>query len=705
MRSRQTLPVLLIALLIPAIAAAQTRGKDCQAAAPRTASLFAGQAAHPADDSASAQHGYPLANMDRSVSPCTNFFQFAVGGWLSQNPIPAAYSSWGIDSVLADENEKTLHAILDRAAADRSAPNGSSEQKIGDFYASCMNTAAIDAEGAKPLAREFKRIDSMQNLSDVEAEAARLQGMGANVLFRFFSQQDDKNSTQQIAGANQGGLGLPDRDYYTKTDAHSQGLRQKYVQHVAHMFELLGDSPDKSAAEAKTVMSIETKLAAASMTRVEQRDPNAVYHKMDVAQIQSLTPGFSWSAYFREVGFSDISSVNVRQPKFFQAVDATLKSTPLPDWKIYFRWHLIHAAAPALSSKFVDENFDFFGRTLTGAKELQPRWKRCVQATDRQLGFALGQEYVKEKFPPEAKAAALKMVHNILDALHDDIQTLDWMGPATKQAALYKLSKVNIKVGYPDKWRDYSAYHVARASYVENVFHGDQYEFHRDLDKIGKPVDRTEWDMTPPEVNAYYGPSMNEIVFPAGILQPPYFDAHVDDAINYGGIGAAIGHEITHGFDDEGRQYDADGNLKNWWTDQDLKKFNARAECVAKQFDSFIAVPGVHENGHLVLGESIADLGGLVIAYNAFQKTPEAHSTQKIDGFTPDQRFFLSYGQSWEEQTRPEAIRMRATVDPHPQEIFRTNGPVSNMPAFAKAFGCHAGDPMARPAGEACRIW
>lgn len=699
MRPARLIFLSALVFLIPPIAAAQSRTADCQA----LASLVGSQAANSTE--LSAQHGYPLSNIDHTVSPCTNFFQFAVGGWLARNPIPPAYSAWGIDYLMMDENENTLHDILDRAAADRNASNGSSEQKIGDFFSSCMNTTAIEAEGSKPLAPEFQRIGAMRSPADLNAEAARLQGMGVSVFFRVFAQQDDKNSTQEIAGANQGGLGLPDRDYYVKTDAHSQQLRTEYVEHVARMFQLVGDSSQKAGAEAKIVMSIETKLAEASMSRVEQRDPNAVYHKMDIAQFQALTPDFSWSAYFQEVGFPQISSVNVRQPKFFSALDATLKSTPLSDWEIYFRWHLIHAAAPALSSKFVDENFSFFGKTLTGSKELQPRWKRCVQATDHQLGFALGQEYVKEKFPPEAKAAALKMVHNILDALHDDIETLDWMSPATKKAALYKLSKVMIKVGYPDKWRDYSAFHVERASYIDNVFHGDEYEFHRNLAKIGKPVDRTEWDMTPPEVNAYYDSSMNEIVFPAGILQPPYFDAKVDDAINYGGVGAAIGHEITHGFDDEGSQYDADGNLKNWWTAEDRKKFEARAECVAKQFDSFVAVAGVHENGHLVLGESIADLGGLIIAYNAFQKTPEAHSNQKIDGFTPDQRFFLSFAQSWEGQTRPEAIRMRVSVDPHPQEIFRTNGPVSNIPAFAKAFGCHAGEPMARPASEACRIW
>ena len=690
-----------------AVAFAQAPRGYCQlhaAARSNAAASGRAQSSHSAE-SESAEHGFPLSNLDRSIPACTNFFQYAVGGWLKANPIPAAYSSWGIDYVMMNDNEKTLHSILERAAAARNALNGSPEQKISDFYASCMDESAIEAAGAKALEPELKRIDAMRSLSDLQSEAARLQSEGVNVLFRVFASQDDKNSTQEIAIANQGGLGLPDRDYYTKTDAHSQELRAKYAEHVGKMFELLGDAPEKAAAEAKTVMLIEAKLADASMTRVEQRDPNAVYHKMDLGGLQTLTPVISWAAYFREVNAPAVNAINVRQPNFFKALNETLTSTPMPDWKTYFRWHLIHSAAPALSSKFVNENFDFFGKTLTGARELQPRWKRCVQSTDRQLGFALGQEYVKEKFPPEAKAAALKMVHNILDALHDDIETLDWMSPATKKAALYKLSKVMIKVGYPDKWRTYAEFHVKRGSYVENILHGGEYEFHRNLNKIGKPVDRTEWGMTPPEVNAYYNPTMNEIVFPAGILQPPYFDAKVDDAINYGGVGAAIGHEITHGFDDEGSQFDANGNLKNWWTPEDRKKFDARAECVAKQFDNFVAVAGVHENGHLVLGESIADLGGLVIAYNAFQKTPEAKSGRKIDGFTPDQRFFLSFAQSWESQTRSEAIRMRVSVDPHPQEIYRTNGPVSNIPVFAKAFGCHAGQPMARPASEACRIW
>jgi putative endopeptidase len=693
--------VLFTIFLLPLAAAGQSQPSRCRVASgPFAAAPIPGAA-----DSPQANHGWDAANMDTSVSPCTDFFTYAVGGWLKKNPIPPAYSSWGIEEQMANDNQAVLHQILEQAAADRSAPEGSDEQKIGDFYASCMNTAEIEKQGIQLLDPELKRIAAIGTLPEVEAEVARLQGMGVNALFFLRSDQDDKNSTQVIAIAGQGGLGLPDRDYYTKTDAHSQQLREEYEKHVAKMFTLMGDSPEKAAAEAKTVMAIETRLAEASMTRLEQRDPDAVYHKMEVTQFQSLIPDFSWSAYFRAVGFPGIRTINVRQPKFFQALNVTLKSVPTSDWQTYLRWHLIHAAAPALSSSFVNENFSFFGRTLTGAKELQPLWKRCVRSTDRQLGFALGKKYVAEKFPPAAKAAALKMVQNILAALRDDIETLNWMGPATKQAALIKLSKVMIKVGYPDKWQDYSAYHVTRASYVDNLFRGDEYEFHRSLEKIGKPVDRTEWGMSPPTVNAYYNPSMNEIVFPAGILQPPYFDAKVDDAINYGGIGAAVGHEITHGFDDEGSRYDADGNLKNWWTPDDRKNFNARAECVAKQFDGFIAVDGIHENGHLELGESIADLGGLVIAYNAFQKTAEAKSHEKLDGFTPDQRFFLSYAQSWEEQERPESIRLRVNVDPHPLEIYRTNGPVSNMAAFSKAFGCHAGQPMSRPPAEACRIW
>jgi putative endopeptidase len=686
-------------LAMPAALAAQSAGSFCRAA--RRPAMGAASGAQASKDG----HGWDAANMDTSVSPCANFFQYAAGGWLKKNPIPPAYSSWGISEKMESDNQRILRGILEKAAAKRNAPEGSVDQKIGDFYASCMNSSAIEAEGAKPLAPEFGRIAAIDSLAGLEAEAARLQAMGVNVLFRFRSEQDDKNSSEMIAVAAQGGLGLPDRDYYTKTDARSVKLRAEYREHVARMFELLGDAPAAARKEAATVMAIETKLAKVSMTRLEQRDPNAVYHKMALRRLQAITPDFSWNAYFAEVGFPKIDTVNVRQPDFFAGLNDDLKTIPLDQWKTYLRWHLAHAAAPALSSKFVDENFHFFGQTLTGAKVLQPRWKRCVESTNRQLGFALGRDYVAKQFPPAAKARAYKLVEDLVAALREDIKTLPWMGAETKQAALAKLSHLMIKVGYPDKWRAYSDFHVTRGAYVDNLLHGEEYEFHRDLAKIGKPVDRSEWDMPPPTVNAYYDPSMNEIVFPAGILQPPFFDPKADDALNYGGIGAAIGHEMTHGFDDEGRQYDAQGNLKNWWTPDDLKNFKARAECVANQFDGYIAVGDLHENGHLELGESIADLGGLVIAYKAFQTTPEAKAGKKIGGFTPDQRFFLAYGRSWEDQVRPAAIRLYVNVDPHPLAIYRTNGPVANMPQFAAAFACHEGEPEVRPAAKVCRIW
>jgi putative endopeptidase len=603
-------------------------------------------------------------------------------------------------------NREILHEILERAANDRNAEQGSNMQKIGDFYASCMDTKAIDAAGAKPLDTEFKRIDDVNSLPELQTEVARLQSDGVDVLFGFGSTQDEKNSTQVIAGAEQGGLGLPDRDYYTKTDAKSQKLRNEYVAHVQKMFELLGDSAQKAASEAKTVMDIETQLAKASMTRVERRDPDKTYHKMNMGQLKALTPNFVWSDYFHEVGHPHIPAVDVAQPEFFKEVNQLLKSVPLSEWKVYLRWHLVHAAAPALSTPFVQANFDFYGRTLEGTKKILPRWQRCVRSTDNELGFALGKVYVEKYFPPEAKARAEKMVQNLIAALRDDLKSLPWMGPKTRKAALAKLDAFMPKIGYPDKWRDYSTYHVTRASYVENVLNGNVFDFHRDLNKIGKPVDRHEWEMTPPTVNAYYNPLKNEIVFPAGILQPPFFDPKGDAASNYGGIGAVIGHEMTHGFDDEGRKFDAQGNLKNWWTPQDIKNFNERAQCIEKQFGGYVAVGKVHENGKLVLGESIADLGGLTLAYRAYQKSLEGKPKPKIiDGFTGDQRFFIAWAQNWAANMTPQFARLLVNVDPHPLPRFRANGPLSNMAAFASAYSCKAGDPMVRPQSERCRIW
>jgi putative endopeptidase len=651
-----------------------------------------------------APQGIDRADMDTSVPACRDFNRFANGGWMAKNPVPADYPNWGTFSELSERNREALHAILEEAAKNAGAPKGSDEQKVGDFYASCMDEGQIESAGVGPLEPEFERVKAIHDRGTLEDEIARLQGYGVDAIFRFGSQQDRKDSTQVIAGASQSGLGMPDRDYYTKTDDKSKELREQYIQHIAKMFELLGDEPAKAAEEAQTIMSLETKLAESSMTRVERRDPEKTYHKMNAAQLQVLTPNFSWEGYFDRLGYAQIREVNIGQPKFFEAASGLLSSVPIEDWKTYLRWHLVNAAAPALSRKFVEEDFNFKGRTLTGTKEILPRWKRCVAATDRQLGFALGKVYVQRYFPPEAKARADRMVHYLIEALRNDLQTLPWMGPQTRQAALAKLDAFTPKIGYPDRWRDYSAYQVDRGPYVENVLRGDLFEFHRDLNKIAKPVDRTEWGMTPPTVNAYYSAPMNEIVFPAGILQPPFFDPKADDAVNYGGIGAVIGHEMTHGFDDEGSKFDGQGNLKNWWTADDLKNFQARAACVEKQFDGYVVMEDLHENGKLVLGESIADLGGLTIALKAYEKSLEGKPRpEAIDGLTPEQRFFLAWGHIWAQNARPEFERLQLNVNPHPLGRFRALGAPSNMAAFAQAFSCQPGDPMVR--SEPCVIW
>ena len=649
-------------------------------------------------------HGLDPADMDTTYKACDDFYKYADGGWVKKNPIPPEYPSWGTFSELAERNRTALRRILDRLAADKSAAPGSEEQKIGDFYAGCMDEAAIEAQGAKPLAAELERIDKIQSLSDLQNELARLQTLGVNALFGFGSQQDRKNSSEVIAGASQGGLGLPDRDYYTKTDEPSKQLREKYATHVGKMFSLLGEEPEKAAASARTVVTIETRLAEASMTRVERRDPDATYHRMAPADLKTLTPNFAWDAYFRNVGAPAIVAINIGQPKYFETVDKQLTAVPIADWKAYLRWHLVRSAAPALSAKFVEENFNFYGKTLQGTKELLPRWKRCVQSADNNLGFALGKLYVKENFPPEAKARADQMVKNLIAALREDLATLPWMGPETRKAALAKLDAFTPKIGYPDKWRDYSTFKVERGAHLTNLMNGALYENRRDMDKIGKPVDRTEWGMTPPTVNAYYNPARNEIVFPAGILEPPFFNAQADDAVNYGGIGAVIGHEMTHGFDDQGRKFDAQGNLKNWWTAEDLKNFQARATCVEKQFDGYVVTEGLNQNGKLVLGESIADLGGLTIAYKAFQKSLEGKPRPAaIDGFTPEQRLFLNWARVWATNGRPEFERLMVNTNPHPLGRFRAIGAPTNIPEFAAAFSCKAGDPMVR--AERCLIW
>ena len=648
-------------------------------------------------------HGFELANLDTSTAACTDFYQYANGGWLAANSIPPAYSSWGVANILNEKTRDVLHDILEAAANNTKAEIGSNERKIGDYYGACMDEGKIEAEGLKLLQIELNNIAAIRDQKTLQIEIGHLHSIGLNVLFNSGSNQDFKNSKDVIVGISQGGLGLPDRDYYS--DEKRKAIRDEYLKHVSRMFELMGDDAPRTAAEAQAVMALESKLAAASKTRVELRDPEKLYHRMPMLKVSDLAPHFDWPAYFLRIGLVQKVDVNVATPDFFKAMDEQLTSTPIADWQTYLRWQLINNAAASLSSKFVDEDFHFKGTVLSGAKENLPRWKRCVAATDRALGEALGEVYVQKAFPPTAKARALEMVHNLEATLKDDLWTLNWMGEATRKQAIIKLDAFLNKIGYPDKWRDYSSLTVERDSYVVNRYRVGRFNEQRDLAKVGKPVDRMEWGMSPPTLNAYYNPQINEIVFPAGILQPPFFDADADDAFNYGGMGSVIGHEMTHGFDDQGRQFDATGNLANWWTDADLKAFKERAKCVIDQFSGFEVEKGLNENGNLVVGESIADLGGLLVAYKAFEKSQEGKPRKVIDGFTPEQRFFLGYARGWATNTRPELARQLVYTDPHPLAKFRVNGPVSNLPQFAAAFQCKAGDAMVRADKDRCQIW
>jgi len=650
------------------------------------------------------KHSYDPANLDKTCKPCEDFNQFASGGWFKSHPIPAEYPEWGSFETLTDANQQKLRSILEDAARNTSATLGSNERKIGDFYASCIDTSAIDAQGGKPLQPLLQEIAAIKDKDELPPIVARLHAAQARPFFAFGSTQDLKDSSKVIAEADQDGLGLPDRDYYTRADVDSKALRDKYAAHINKLFVLLGDSSDRASAEAKSVMAIESALAAASFTNVELRDPDTQYHIHSLAALAQLTPHFSWTFYFQAAHHPELREINVAQPRFFQGLDAQIASRSLEDWKSYLRWHLVHRAAPYLSAPFVDEDFDFNRRTLVGIKENSPRWKICSRAADRLLGEALGQLYVQKFFPPEAKARMLDMVRELMAALRADIPTLTWMGPDTKKAAIAKLDAFGIKIGYPDKWRDYSPLSIDRGPYVLNVLRATEFLARRDLDKIGKPLDRTEWGVSPPTVDAFNNGQMNEIVFPAGILQPPFFDFERDDAYNYGAIGAVIGHEITHGFDDAGAKFDPQGNLRNWWAPDDLKNFQARGECVANQFSGYVVAGDLHENGKLVEGESIADLGGLAIAYAAYQhhlqgKQPPSDPS----GFTPAQRFFLGYAQVWAVNVRPEMEKLMANTNPHALPRFRTNGPLSNMAEFAKAFSCKKGDPMVRE--TACKIW
>lgn len=648
--------------------------------------------------------GFDPANLDTKCKPCEDFNQFANGGWVAKTPIPGAYPAWDTFNEVHKQNQDRMRTILEQAGANSKAAKGSTEQQIGDFYASGMDLEKIEAAGTKPLQPELKRIDGIRNADDLLTTFAHFQAIGVTTPFKFGSDVDLKDSSKVIAGVNQSGLGLPNRDYYTKTDEKSVKTREEYVKHVAKMLELIGEDPASTTEKAKTILAIETKLAEKSMTPVQLRDPNAVYHLMTQEEFQKLTPSIQWKNFFQVVNPPKFTQVNVAQPEFMQAVNGFMTDISINDWKTYLRWHLVDSTASYLSAKFVDQNFEFNNKYLSGAKEQQPRWIKVVSATHKYLGEAVGQEFVRKHFSPESKKRVLEILKNISGALSDRIDTLSWMSPETKKQAQEKLATITPKIGYPDKWRDFSSLTITRDSYAANVMAARQFEYKRDLAKIGKPIDKTEWFSPPQEVNAYYNPLFNEIVFMAGILQPPFFDPNADDAINYGGIGAVIGHEIIHGFDDSGRQFDKEGNLKDWWTKTDETSFVERAGCIEKQFSAYEVEKGVNVNGQLVLGESIADLGGLNLAYNAFQKSLAGKPRPKdIDGFTPEQRFFLGWAQVWRANSRPEFLRLQVSTDEHPPAKFRINGPLSNMPAFAKAFGCQANQPMVR--GEGCEIW
>ena len=648
--------------------------------------------------------GLDTAAMNRSADPCVDFYEYTCGGWMQRNPIPADQSGWSVYSKLYADNQRFLWGIL-AGLGPQTPGRSANQQKIGDYFAACMDEQAVERLGATPLQPTLTQIAAVRSRRELPELLARLHldnGDGAQ-LFLFTSNPDFADSTQVIAFANAGGLGLPDRDYYLADDARSVGLRGAYVEHVARMLLLLGDEPAKARVAAETVLRIETQLARATLTRVERRDPYKLFHKLDRAQLQQLTPGFDWDAYLDVLGLRKLKRFNVDQPAFFTAVDALLAGAPLPELQTYLRWHAVNAAAPQLSAALVAENFAFYRHTLRGVPSQKPRWKRCVALVDEQLGEALGQEFIARAFSSELKAATLKMTRQIEQAMRDDIEQLTWMGPATKRQALTKLAAIVNKVGYPDRWRDYDAVHVRHDDFYGNVVRASRFEHRRQLDKIGKPLDRSEWEMTPPTVNAYYSWQLNDINFPAGVLQPPLYDAKIDDAPNYGNTGGTIGHELTHGFDDQGRKFDAAGNLKDWWTAADGAAFAERAQCIVDQYAEYVIVDDIHINSRLTLGEDIADLGGLILAHVAWRAETAGQALGNRDGLTPEQRFFVGYAQWACENPRLENLRVQAKTDPHSPGKYRVNGLMVNIPDFQRAFACQPGQPLTRD--NRCRVW
>ncbi|MDO7886948.1 M13 family metallopeptidase [Hymenobacter cheonanensis] len=648
--------------------------------------------------------GINLANIDQSVSPCEDFYHYANGNWIKNNPVPAAETRWGAFNELGDRNIAVEKRILVKAAADaRTAKPGSNEQKVGDFYAASMDTMAVEAAGLKYLQPRLNRIAGLKNLGEIQQYMADPKSFGTG-WYGLGVRQDSKNSSQYVVGMSQGGLGLGDRDYYLKDDGRSKTIRAAYKAYMTSVFQLLGDAPSLAATNADAVLALETKMAQASRGRVELRDPNKNYNKVSVAQAAQDYPNLALPLRLKQAGLGSAQDLIIGQPEFLAAANNLMANTPIADQQQYFRWHLVEGVTSALPKAYGDASFRF-QQVLTGAKQQQPRWKRALRATDGALGEAFGQLYVDQAFSPAAKAKAKEMVENLRKAYAERIMATDWMSAETKKEALQKLNAFAVKIGYPDKWKDYSKLNITRESALQNLFATAEWRREDNIKKFGKPIDRTEWGMTPPTVNAYYSPSMNEIVFPAGILQPPFYDPKADDAVNYGGIGAVIGHEMTHGFDDQGRQFDAKGNLRDWWTKEDGSKFTAKADMVGKQYDAFSPLDSVHVNGKLTMGENLADIGGLTIAYQAFQKTAQFKAGQKIDGFTPSQRFFLGFAQIWRANQRPEALRQQIQTDPHSPGMYRTNGPLMNMPEFYEAFGCKDGNKMVRATQDRSRIW
>jgi len=661
---------------------------------------------------------FDISLIDKSLDPCQDFYKYACSKWNAANPIPADQVAWGTGSGLQYWNENILREALQKAAA-QTGTRTDYEQKIGDYWAACMDESGIEAAGTRDLKPEIERINQMTSKSQLADQVAHIHqavpgaweaddNQTRAALLGFSEQQDFDDASRVVAAIDQGGLGLPNRDFYIKDDDKSKEIRSKYESHISKMLTLSGESAQQAAADAKIILAIETAMAQGQMDNVARRDPKNLNNKMTFEQVQTLTPSFDWKHYTEVIGAPPSSPhYIVSSPQFFRSLEPLIQQHSVDDWKVYLRWHLVHGSAPYLSKAFVDENWNFYAHTLQGAREQLPRWRRCVRAADRDLGMALGQAYVDAAFPPESKQRTVAMVHDIEHALDQDITTIDWMQPATKEQAKVKLHAIEDKIGYPDHWRDYSSVKIGRNSYVDNVQESTAFEFHRQLNKIGKPVDRAEWTMTPPTINAYYDAQLNTINFPAGILQPPYFDNKMEDPVNYGAIGMVIGHEITHGFDDEGRKFDAQGNLRDWWTPADAKAYDERGQCIADEYTEEIPEAGVKQNGHLTQGEDTADNGGLRLAFmavsNKLQSEGKSVDAKETDGWTPRQKFFISYAYSWCEELRPEFMRTIVLTNPHSIPKYRVNNVVSNMPEFQEAFSCKKGSPMVR--ANQCRVW